>query len=85
MWLNELDILKEQSVEYKEERVRLMSGVAKKKVVSKNSVKKIVKKQNLMVEVLETGRLLVDSHLREYTLIICHQIRLLQQIRTHLD
>ena len=50
MWLNELDILKEQYVEYKEERARLMSGVSKKKVVSKNSVKKIVKKQNLMIE-----------------------------------
>lgn len=50
MWLTELDSLKEQYVEYKEERARLMNGVAKKKVVSKNSVKKIVKKQNLMVE-----------------------------------
>jgi hypothetical protein len=50
MWLNELDILKEQYVEYKEERTRLMCGVSKKKVVSKISVKKIVKKQNLMIE-----------------------------------
>lgn len=50
MWLNELDVLKEQYIEYKEERIRLMNGVTKKKVVSKNSVKKIVKKQNLLVE-----------------------------------
>jgi len=50
MWLNELDILKEHYIEYKEERTRLMNGVTKKKVVSKNSVKKVVKKQNLLVE-----------------------------------
>jgi hypothetical protein len=50
MWLNELDILKEQYIEYKEERSRLMNGVVKKKIVSKNNVKKIVKKQNIIVE-----------------------------------
>jgi DNA topoisomerase-2 len=44
MWLDELEILKEQYVEYKEERTRLMNGVSKKKVVSKPSVKKIVNK-----------------------------------------
>jgi DNA topoisomerase-2 len=51
MWLNELESLKEQYVEYKEERTRLMNGCEqKKKVVSKTSVKKVVKKQNLTVE-----------------------------------
>ena len=44
MWLDELEILKEQYVEYKEERTRLMNGVSKKKVVSKPTVKKIVNK-----------------------------------------
>ena len=44
MWLDELEILKEQYVEYKEERTRLMNGFSKKKVVSKPSVKKIVNK-----------------------------------------
>ena len=53
MWLNELTILKEQYIEYKEERTRLMNGEdvkPKKKVVSKSAVKKIVKKQMLVVE-----------------------------------
>ena len=53
MWLNELEILKEQYIEYKDERTRLMNGEdskSKKKVVSKTSVKKVVKKQNLLVE-----------------------------------
>ena len=51
MWKNELDILKEQYVEYKDLRTRLMNGEDdvkpnKKKVVSKGGglVKKIVKK-----------------------------------------
>ena len=53
MWLNELETLKEQYAEYKEERTRLMNGddsKPKKKVVSKTSVKKLVKKQSLLVE-----------------------------------
>ena len=53
MWLNELDLLKELYIEYKEERTRTMNGEdskPKKKVVSKTSVKKVVKKQNLLVE-----------------------------------
>jgi DNA topoisomerase-2 len=50
MWLNELDSLKEQYIEYKEERTRIMNGDTKKKVVSKGPVKKVVKKQLLNVE-----------------------------------
>jgi hypothetical protein len=51
MWLNELETLKEQYSEYKEDRTRLMNGEEKKKkVVSKTSVKKVVKKQTLAVE-----------------------------------
>jgi len=50
MWLNELSSLKEQYIEYKEERTRLMNGDPKKKVVSKSAVKKVVKKQTLTVE-----------------------------------
>jgi DNA topoisomerase-2 len=49
MWLNELDILKEQYIEYKEERERLMNGVSKKKV-TKSNVKRVVKKQDLVLE-----------------------------------
>jgi DNA topoisomerase-2 len=51
MWITELDNLREQYVEYKEARERLMSGEEKKKkVVSKGTVKKVVKKQTLLVE-----------------------------------
>jgi DNA topoisomerase-2 len=53
MWLNELELLREQYIEYKEERNRIMNGddsKQKKKVLSKGVVKKIVKKQNLLVE-----------------------------------
>jgi DNA topoisomerase-2 len=51
MWITELDNLREQYVEYKEARERLMSGEEKKKkVVSKGTVKKVVKKQSLLVE-----------------------------------
>jgi len=51
MWIEELDNLREQYIEYKEERARLMNGEEKKKkVVSKGTVKKIVKKQTLFVE-----------------------------------
>ena len=52
MWITELDNLREQYVEYKEERARLMCGedTKKKKVVSKGAVKKVVKKQSLLVE-----------------------------------
>jgi hypothetical protein len=53
MWLNELETLKEQYVEYKEERNRLMNGEdvkLKKKVVSKTAAKKVVKKQSLLLE-----------------------------------
>jgi hypothetical protein len=49
MWLNELDSLKDQYIEYKEERTRLMNGVYKKKV-TKSTVKRVVKKQELVVE-----------------------------------
>ena len=52
MWVSEIDNLREQYVEYKEERARLMCGedTKKKKVVSKGAVKKVVKKQSLLVE-----------------------------------
>jgi DNA topoisomerase-2 len=53
MWLNELETLKEQYIEYKEERTRVMNGEdfkPKKKSVTKNAVKKVVKKQTLLVE-----------------------------------
>jgi DNA topoisomerase-2 len=52
MWVDELNNLREQYIEYKEERARLMSGEEKKKkVVSKGTtVKKITKKTNLVVE-----------------------------------
>jgi DNA topoisomerase-2 len=50
MWIEELDNVKEQYTEYKNERNNLMSGEhdneksSKKKVISKGSVKKVVKK-----------------------------------------
>jgi DNA topoisomerase-2 len=53
MWLNELEILKTLYIEYKDERTRLMNGdepVNKKKVTSKTSSKKIIKKQSLLIE-----------------------------------
>ena len=51
MWTSELNNLREQYVEYKEERERVMNGEEKKKkVVSKGTVKKVVKKQTLVVE-----------------------------------
>ena len=51
MWISELDNLRELYIEYKEDRARLMSGEEKKKkVVSKGTVKKVVKKQTLVVE-----------------------------------
>ena len=56
MWISELDQLKVQYIEYKEERARLMSGEEKKKkatnkvtVNKTNTVKKNVKKTNLMI------------------------------------
>jgi phage pi2 protein 07 len=53
MWLNELEILKEQYNEYKEERFRLMNegdSKQKKKVVTKTAAKKVVKKPTVVVE-----------------------------------
>jgi DNA topoisomerase-2 len=51
MWKTELDQLRDQYVEYKEARARLMAGEdKKKKVVSKGVVKKSVKKTQLLVE-----------------------------------
>ena len=49
MWLNELDELKKQYMEYKEERI-LLNGSPKKKVVSKTNIKKVAKKQTLVLE-----------------------------------
>ena len=49
MWIEELEVLRNLYVEYKEERARLMSGEdgtgksSKKKVVSKGPIKKSVK------------------------------------------
>ena len=51
MWKSELDQLKDQYVEYKEARARLMAGEdKKKKVVAKGVVKKSVKKALMVVE-----------------------------------
>jgi len=53
MWLDELEILKKQYIEYKDERIRLMNGddsKPKKKIVAKNTGKKIVSKKTLLVE-----------------------------------
>ena len=57
MWLHELELLKSQYLEYKEERKCMANDDAeteeikpKKKTVSKSSVKKIVKKQTLTIE-----------------------------------
>jgi DNA topoisomerase-2 len=52
MWISELNNLREQYVEYKEERAMLMSGEEKKKkVVSKGAIiKKVVKKASLVVD-----------------------------------
>jgi DNA topoisomerase-2 len=53
MWLNELEVLKEQYVEYREERARLMNegdSKQKKKSVTKTTGKKVTKKQTLIIE-----------------------------------
>jgi DNA topoisomerase-2 len=53
MWLNELETLRVQYMEYKEERTKLMNGEdvkPKKKQVSKATIKKVVKKQTIMIE-----------------------------------
>ena len=51
MWKTELEQLREQYVEYKEARARLMAGEdKKKKVVSKGVVKKTVKKALMVVD-----------------------------------
>jgi DNA topoisomerase-2 len=53
MWLNELETLKEQYIEYKDARIRLMNGddsKPKKKVLSKSTGKKIINKKGLIVE-----------------------------------
>ena len=52
IWVDELNHLRELYIEYKEDRARLMSGEEKKKkIVSKGTtVKKVIKKANLVVE-----------------------------------
>lgn len=53
MWLDELEILQQQYVEYKEERIRVMNGEdskPKKKTVVKSAVKKVVKKSFVIEE-----------------------------------
>ena len=50
MWLNELKVLKEQYLEYKQERMQMARGdtIKQKKVVTKSATKKVVKKQLLI-------------------------------------
>ena len=55
MWITEIDNLREQYIEYKEERAKLMSGedtskIIKKKIVSKVQNKKTVKNPTLIIE-----------------------------------
>lgn len=51
MWKSELDKLREQYIEYKEDRARLLSGEdKKKKVVSKGIVKRPTKKGPIVIE-----------------------------------
>lgn len=53
MWLNELEILKEQYIEYKDTRIKIMNGddiKQKKKLVAKSTGKKIIGKKNIVVE-----------------------------------
>jgi DNA topoisomerase-2 len=50
MWLNELNELKKQYIEYKEKRIMVVNGTPKKKVASKTDIKKVAKKQTLVLE-----------------------------------
>jgi DNA topoisomerase-2 len=50
MWLNELNELKKQYIEYKEKRIMVVNGAPKKKVASKTDIKKVAKKQRLVLE-----------------------------------
>jgi len=57
MWLSELDSLREQFIEYKDERTKMMNGEVslssktnKKKVISKGVVKKGAKKELIVLE-----------------------------------
>ena len=54
MWLSELDSLREQFIEYKDERTKMMNGEvsasSKKKVISKGVVKKGAKKELIVLE-----------------------------------
>jgi len=57
MWLSELDSLREQFIEYKDERIKMMNGevsvsskTSKKKVISKGVVKKSAKKELIVLE-----------------------------------
>jgi DNA topoisomerase-2 len=57
MWLSELDSLREQFIEYKDERTKMMNGEVslssktnKKKVISKGVVKKSAKKELIVLE-----------------------------------
>jgi DNA topoisomerase-2 len=49
MWLNELDELKKQYIELKEKNT-IINEIPKKKVVSKGHIKKVIKKQTLIVQ-----------------------------------
>jgi hypothetical protein len=50
MWLNELQALRGQYVEYKEERIRLMNENQKNKTLTKTVIKKNVKKPMIIVD-----------------------------------
>jgi DNA topoisomerase-2 len=50
MWLNELQTLRGQYVEYKEERIRLMNENQKNKTLTKTVIKKNVKKPMIIVD-----------------------------------
>ena len=54
MWISELDTLRQQFIEYKDERTKIMNGEAsktsKKKVISKGVVKKSAKKELIVLE-----------------------------------
>jgi DNA topoisomerase-2 len=52
MWLDELEILTQQYIDYKEDRTKIMNGEdskTKKKIQVKN-IKKVIKKQNFVIE-----------------------------------
>jgi DNA topoisomerase-2 len=53
MWLNELNILEEEYIKYKEERERSMSGVSKEKIVKKKTVKLVKTVKKVKLDIIE--------------------------------